>query len=107
MLHCKARPRNAAAPSKLRKDQTEGSACGLPEKNPLSCPGFQAMELAKIPAAKSAAASTTLCQPKQDQRERGGRCLHVQDSSADGRGAIDAGHDHAEQKECLDLECEA
>src|SRR3954467_3410791 len=45
-------------------------------------------------------------QPEQDQRERRGCGLDVEDPAADGRRAIDAGHDHAEQKERLDLEVE-
>src|SRR6266850_6361523 len=46
-------------------------------------------------------------QPEQDQGERRGRRLHVEDPAADGRRAIDAGYDHAEQKEHLDLKREA
>ena len=45
-------------------------------------------------------------QPEQDQRERRGRRLHVEDPAADSRRAIGAGHDDAEQKENLDLEGE-
>ena len=45
-------------------------------------------------------------QPEQDQGKRRGRRLHVEDPAADRCRAIDAGHDHAEQKENLDLERE-
>src|SRR5947208_5780878 len=45
-------------------------------------------------------------QPEQDQRERRGCGLHIEDPAADGRRAIGACHDHAEHKENLDLECE-
>src|SRR3954453_14024779 len=43
-------------------------------------------------------------QPKQDQRQRRGCRLHIKNSPADGGGAIDAGDDHAEQEERLDLQ---
>src|ERR1041384_116863 len=44
--------------------------------------------------------------PEQDQSERGRRRLHVEDPAADGRRAIGARRDHAEQEEYLDLEGE-
>ena len=47
-----------------------------------------------------------LCQPEQNQGECRGHRLHVEDPAADGCRAIGAGHDHAEQKERLDLEGE-
>src|SRR5262245_8231183 len=46
-------------------------------------------------------------QPEQDQRKCCGRGLNVQDPSAYGDSAIDAGDDHAEQKEGFDLERKA
>src|SRR5215203_1280285 len=46
-------------------------------------------------------------QPEQDQSERCGRRLHVEDPAAHGCRAIGAGHDHTEQKERLDLEGKA
>jgi hypothetical protein len=59
-------------------------------------------------AAGKAAGLTSngLLQPKQDQGDRGRRCLYKKDPAADGRGAVNTGHDHAEQKECLDLKRE-
>src|SRR6266567_3498149 len=48
-----------------------------------------------------------LRQPKQNQRQRRGRRLHIKYPAAHCRRAVNAGHDHAEQKENLDLEREA
>ena len=41
---------------------------------------------------------------QQDQRDRGGRRLDVQNAAADGPGAINTGRYHAEQKEDFDLQ---
>jgi hypothetical protein len=44
---------------------------------------------------------------KQNQGQRGGGRLYVQDPAADGGGTVDTGNDDAEQEEYLDLDCKA
>src|SRR5258708_15336352 len=56
---------------------------------------------------KAMRGARALCQPEQDQGERCGCCLHIENPAAHGCSAINSGDDHAQQKEGLDLEREA